>query len=453
MMGKGHSFGIKRGNKFLVVLSTILACIILAFYVSFIKGETIVYTHLFYIPIVLTGVWYHMKAIYIALFLSIVYILVIYFSLQVALSIDVFGRVAILVAVAYIIGLICETRAKAEEKLKKAKNFSTNIIATVPDSLIVVDHDLRIKKANLSFYKVFHMEPEKVIGCRITDILGDEEGKLSTELNRLLGTKTSVENLELHYQSEKLGERIFSISARGIIVTEGEEAEEEVLVVIGDITKQKRAEGQIKASLKEKEVLLQEIHHRVKNNLQLISSLLKLQSRYIRDKEDIEFFKESQNQIKSLALIHERLYQSKDLANIDFKEYTTNLANSLFHSYGIDRDKIALTIDVEDVLLGVDAAIPLGLIVNELVSNSLKHAFPEGKKGEIKIALRTTDENEIELVVSDNGLGMPKDLDFRNTESLGLHLVTILAEDQLHGKIELNRTEGTKFQIKFREAK
>lgn len=135
-----------------------------------------------------------------------------------------------------------EERKKAEEELKKEKKFSENIITTVPDSLIVVDKDLRIKTANLSFYQVFQMDPEKVIGCRITDILGDEGGKLSTELNKLLGTKTSVENLELHYQSEKSGERIFSISARGIIVTEGKGEEEEVLVVIADVTRQKQAE-------------------------------------------------------------------------------------------------------------------------------------------------------------------------------------------------------------------
>ncbi|MGB2727139.1 MAG: PAS domain S-box protein [Halobacteriota archaeon] len=142
-----------------------------------------------------------------------------------------------------------EERKKAEEELKKEKKFSENIITTVPDSLIVVDKDLRIKSANLSFYQVFQLDPEKVIGCSITDILGDEGGKLSTELTKLLGTKTSVENLEVHYQPEKSGERIFSISARGIIVTEGKgEEEEEVLVVIADITGQKQAEEALRES-------------------------------------------------------------------------------------------------------------------------------------------------------------------------------------------------------------
>jgi len=210
----------------------------------------------------------------------------------------------------------------------------------------------------------------------------------------------------------------------------------------------KRMEEQIKASLREKEMLLREIHHRVKNNMQLISSLLRLQSRYIKDKKYIEMLKESQNRIRSMAFIHEKLYQSKDLANIDFNGYIKSLTDDLFRSYGAN-GKIALKTDIEGVSLGVDTAIPCGLIINELVSNSLKHAFPEDREGEIKIALRRTDRNEVELVVSDDGIGIPEDLDFRNTESLGLQLVTSLAESQLQGKTELNRAKGTEFRIRF----
>lgn len=442
----------KKGRILVMAILLADACFITYYFHLILKTDG-VFSHFFYVPIILAAVWWRRKGVVVAIFLAALLIFTHFFiGLGVEETINDLIRAPMFIAVALVTAILCENIVMSHEELKKEKIFSSNIIATVPDSLVVVDNDLRIKKANLTFYNVFQTEPEKVIGCYITDILGDEEGKLSTELNKLLGTKTPVENLELHYQSEKLGERIFNLSARGIIVTEGEE-EEGLLIVIGDINERKRTEEQIKTSLKEKEVLLQEIHHRVKNNLQLISSLLKLQSRYIKEKHDVEMFKESQNLIKSLALIHERLYQSKDLANIDFKGYIENLVNSLFRSYGIDRDKIALTIDVKDVLLGVDAAIPCGLIINELVSNSLKYAFPEGKEGEIKLSFHPTDENEIELVFSDNGVGMPEDLDFRNTESLGLHLVTILAEDQLQGKIELNRTEGTKFQIKFREEK
>lgn len=215
------------------------------------------------------------------------------------------------------------------------------------------------------------------------------------------------------------------------------------------ITKRKHAEEQIKASLKEKEVLLREIHHRVKNNMQIISSLLKLQAGYIEDKKYLEMFKESQNRILTMSLVHEKLYRSKDFTKINFKEYIHNLANGVFQSYSGRSSNILLNLNIENVELGIDSAIPCGLIINELVTNSLKHAFPGEKKGEIKIVLGKIDGNEYELTVSDNGIGIPEDIDFRKTETLGLHLVSILAEDQLSGKIKLDRSRGTEFSIRF----
>jgi two-component sensor histidine kinase/CheY-like chemotaxis protein len=230
--------------------------------------------------------------------------------------------------------------------------------------------------------------------------------------------------------------------------------------VVGDISyalhhiegeeKREQAEKQIKASLREKEVLLQEIHHRVKNNMQIISSLIKLQSRHIKDEQALEKFMSTQNRVQSMAIIHDRLYRSKDFARVDFAEYALSLANHLFSMYGIDQSTTKLKTDIKDIFLNINTAIPCGLIINELVSNSLKHAFPDSKKGEIKITMHALNKKEIELTVTDNGIGLPKDIDIRKTESLGLHLVTILAEDQLHGKIKLDRTKGTSFQIKLR---
>jgi len=185
--------------------------------------------------------------------------------------------------------------------------------------------------------------------------------------------------------------------------------------------------------------------------MQVIISLLKLQSGNITDKQYLDIFKESQNRIKSMALVHEKLYQTKSLADIDFKGYVKSLVTSLFRSYRTRPNKVTLKIEVGDVSLGLEKAIPCGLIINELVSNSLKYAFPEERAGEIRVAFNSTDEDMLVLEVSDNGIGMPDKLDFRNTESLGLHLVTILSEDQLHGKIELNRTDGTSFCIRFKK--
>jgi len=220
--------------------------------------------------------------------------------------------------------------------------------------------------------------------------------------------------------------------------------------ILQDITKCKQVEQALMASLKEKEVLLREIHHRVKNNMQLVSSLINLQTDYMQNEADIQILKGFQDRIRSMRLIHEKFYQSSDLTHIDFDAYVQDLLEALFRAYAVDKAKIAFQVNVKDSSLGIDTAIPLGLIINELVSNSLKHAFPEGKEGEIEIALHPRGKGKLELVVSDNGVGIPKDLDFRDTESLGLRLVTILVEDQLHGNIELDRTEGTKFIIRVK---
>jgi len=206
----------------------------------------------------------------------------------------------------------------------------------------------------------------------------------------------------------------------------------------------------LKASLEEKEVLLKEIHHRVKNNLQVISSLLKLQSGYVEDERYIEMFKESQGRVRSMALVHERLYQSGDLARIDLAGYIEDLGRQLLRSYGSEAARVAVKAEVEDIRLGVDQAIPCGLIINELVSNCMKHAFPQGEGGEIRIAMRQVGEDEVELEVSDNGIGLPESVGVRNAETLGLRLVSMLAEDQLVGEIKVDRGKGTRFRIGFR---
>jgi two-component sensor histidine kinase/CheY-like chemotaxis protein len=211
----------------------------------------------------------------------------------------------------------------------------------------------------------------------------------------------------------------------------------------------KASEYLIRGALKEKEVLLKEVHHRVKNNLQVISSLLKLQSQQIKDEETLEMFNDSRNRVRSMALIHEKLYRSKDLASIDLNGYIQDLIGGLFQSYGVRSKNIILKKDVERIALGVETAIPCGLIINELISNALKHAFPGDRKGEINITLQRLDDDKIKLTVSDNGIGIPEKIDMGNIESLGLRLVRILSEDQLKGKLNLDRTNGTLFQIEF----
>jgi len=199
----------------------------------------------------------------------------------------------------------------------------------------------------------------------------------------------------------------------------------------------------------QKEMLIKEVHHRVKNNLMIISSLLNLQSNYLKDEESKEIFKESQNRAKSMALIHERLYRSTDLKNIEFKEYITTLANDLYRTYVKDPTRVSLQMIIEDVNIDINTAIPLGLILNELITNAMKHAFPNDREGTISISFVKNNDVFI-LKVSDDGVGFPADLDYTKTDSLGMQLVTSLSS-QINGKIELDKDHGTKFTITFKE--
>jgi two-component sensor histidine kinase/PAS domain-containing protein len=218
-----------------------------------------------------------------------------------------------------------------------------------------------------------------------------------------------------------------------------------------EVAERKRAEEKTKASLEEKEVLLKEIHHRVKNNMQVISSILNLQSRHVKDKQALAIFKNGQSRIRAMAFVHEKLYESEDLANIDFAEYVHSITHYLFGIHEI-RPRIRLNVDVKYILLDVNAAIPCGLIINELLSNSLKYAFPEGIEGEICIQLFLDKDGKFILIVEDNGIGFPKDLDFRKTESLGMQLIIMLVK-QLEGTVELDKSKGTSFKITFEKPK
>ncbi len=336
---------------------------------------------------------------------------------------------------------------KSNDETISAKNFANNIIRSMVDTLVVLNFDNNIKIVNNSFLDLLGYKENELIGKSINIILDEDLKKNFTNDKEIIEKKTFI-SCEGNYLTKK-GEKI-PVAFLASIMYDKEGKIEGIVCVARDITEPKIINEKIKKSLEEKEILLREIHHRVKNNMQIISSLLMLQSQYIKNKEDADIFVDSQNRIVSMSLIHEKLYQSSDLSKIDFKEYIEEMLSGLFQSYGVNSGNIALNIKVDNISMAIDSAIPCGLIINELVTNSLKYAFPEGRNGEITISLRSIDGTMIELVVGDNGVGIPKDLDIRTTESLGLHLVTILAENQLHGNIALNRDKGTEFQIKFR---
>jgi PAS domain S-box-containing protein len=214
-----------------------------------------------------------------------------------------------------------------------------------------------------------------------------------------------------------------------------------------DITERKKAEDETKKSLEEKELLLREIHHRVKNNLQIIASLLNLQESCVKG-EELNILKESELRVKSMAIIHEKVYQSTNLTDVNFKEYIEKLVYDILYTYGIPKGEIQINLNIEDINLNIDTAIPLGLIINELINNSVKYAFPEDK-GTITINMKPNNE-ETELIITDDGIGLPKDINLENSTTLGLQLVNNLT-NQIDGHIEIDRSHGTKFKITFKE--
>lgn len=219
-----------------------------------------------------------------------------------------------------------------------------------------------------------------------------------------------------------------------------------------EIAERQKAQLQTEASLSERELLLSEIHHRVKNNMQIVSSLLRLQSRRSDDPRTRDILDDSRSRISAMALIHETLYKPSNLSSVSLRQYIKELALNLFDSYDVNPDRITLVTDVESISLNIETAIPCGLIINELMTNSLKHAFPDGRPGVIALSLkRNENDGGYLLQVADNGVGLPEELDIRRSRSLGLQLVVNLVENQLQGRLDVRRGNGVAFLVAFRE--
>lgn len=346
---------------------------------------------------------------------------------------------------------MAEELKKSNEEILSAKEYTDNIVYSMAESLIVLSPDGVIKTVNNSTTSILEYGKEELIGQPMTKVLLDGEQFVLDLIKGIEETaKTNIpKQSELVYISKS--SKKIPILFSGSVMYDKQGNVTGILCVSLEITERKIAQDNMRKSLEEKEVLLREIHHRVKNNMQIISSLLRLQSENIEDKKYRDAFIDSQNRIHAMALIHEKLYQSKSIAKINFKEYIDSIVSNIFESYCI-KSNIKIDINIENIPLIIDCAVPCGLIINELVTNSLKYAFPDGRQGKIQISVKSNNDHMIQLSISDDGIGIPEDMDIRNTKSLGLHLVTALAEKQLNGEFILNRENGTEFQIKFRYA-
>jgi PAS domain S-box-containing protein len=333
---------------------------------------------------------------------------------------------------------------EAENDIIHAKEEWENTFNAVPDLIAILDTNFRVVRANKAMANRLNVTPEETIGLTCYEVVhGLNSAPSFCPYSKLL-EDGQEHTAEVH---EDLLGGDFIVSVSPLHDKDGKHIG--VVHVARDITKRKQTENEIKKSLDEKEVLLREIHHRVKNNLQIIASLLNLQE-CGDDKGANDILSESMGRVKTMATIHEKLYESPSLSEINFKEFTEKLVYDILYSYGIQKNLIKTNLIIEDINLNIDTAIPLGLIINELVTNIVKYAFPNSK-GIITIKLNSLPEH-MELTIADDGIGFPKDVNMKNIDTLGLELVKNLV-NQLEGNLILNRKNGTEFKITFKEVK
>lgn len=372
---------------------------------------------------------------------------VVYVNLTISMVKDADGKAA------HFIGVFQDiTQRKKNEQEQQVQAAKLNAIFDSGSHLIwTVDTDscLTSFNKNFSLYIQQQYDVETMIGLSMIEgnVFSNEEYN-NFWISKYSQTAAGIpQYFETKFINKLRGDIWYEIFLNPIFDDKGKVVE--ISGIGHDITEKIISNEKIQQSLAEKEILLKEVHHRVKNNLQVISSILNLQSSYVKDQNTLNLLRESQNRIKSMAFIHESLYQTKDFSNINFSEYVVNLSQNLLHTYSDSKFEIKLNLDIQIKFLILDLAIPTGLIINELVTNAIKYAFNnETNENSISIAMINEDEN-IKLIVEDNGVGLPSSINFRDTESLGLQLVVTLV-DQINGKIELDNTKGAKYSIVFK---
>jgi PAS domain S-box-containing protein len=406
----------------------------------------------------------------------------------------IFAIALLIVLVATIWNIVLKKQVKLKtEELRISQKQYNLLVENQSDMLVKVDLEGRFLFVSPSYCKTFGKEDKELLGQKFTPLVHKEDLKSTEEemlklhnpphrcyVEQRAKTKDGwrwiawIDNAVLDQDGN-----VKEIIGLGRDITKQKEAEQAIelksreleeqfsksekqrianLVILNDLnitTKTlkreaevlKRAEEQIKKDLEVKNILLQEVHHRVKNNMQVISSMLKMQSRFVKDEEALELFRDSENRVKSMAIIHERIYRSPDLASVDFESYVRKLSKSLFANCDLCSDRVKLILDIENVTINMNQAIPLGLIINELMSNTLKYAFPNIRTGKLIVSIKKEGE-ATKLEISDDGVGFDEKYDFTNPETLGLQLVNALAS-QLQGSIKFENDKGAKVTLTF----
>jgi len=338
-------------------------------------------------------------------------------------------------------------RKLSEAVLRESEEKFRTITSSANDGIIMIDNKARIEYWNESAEKMFGYREKEVIGEDVRFLM--PEGLHNLFIERLISFRDSDEidsedrTREITVKRKNGSEFPVEISFSSVKIG----GEWKAIGIIRDVTERKIYEEHIKKALQEKELLLKEIHHRVKNNMQVIVSLLNLEKRRKKKGDTDKWLLDTQNRIKSMEIVHQKLYQTDNFATIDLHDIIRDLVDSVYHAFGAKKELIKLDLDVQHISVDIDKGITVALLINEIISNSLKHAFPEGRKGNIYIKL-INNNGDNEIIVGDNGIGFSENIDFENTKSLGLRLIKELSE-QLEGEIQLDRSSGTEFKILF----
>ena len=338
-------------------------------------------------------------------------------------------------------------RKEMDRKLQEAVLFQQRLIDALPVPVFYKDSEGRYLGCNRSFEEFFGKKKEQVTGKSVYELSPKEFADLYHEKDRALLQNPGIQIYESTVKDT--GGVVHNVIFHKATFSNMDGSVGGLIGAILDITDRKRAEVQLHASLREKDILLREIHHRVKNNMQVIIGLLDLQASSSGNPELMEMLNKGQSRIRSMALVHEKLYASKDFTRINLAGYLRTLSQDLFQSYKISPGKIDLIIQTDGVYVDINKAIPCGLVLNELISNVLKHAFPGDRQGELQIIIREEKNTEMEIVVRDNGMGLPDDVDIHQPRTMGLNLVNGLVKKQLKGQMEIRRDNGTEIRIKF----
>ncbi len=333
-------------------------------------------------------------------------------------------------------------------KLVESEEKYRNLVESIAEGLVIVDENENFLFSNKAALDIYGYNEDEILKMNVKDLVSAKSFKtIQKETAHRMNGKSSKYEITIIRKNKV--KRLTSITASPLFKDGKFIGSFELFFDITDIRK---AEEELRASLREKEVMLQEIYHRVKNNMQIISSMLNLQSAHVTDETSLNLFRNCQNRVRSMSLVHEKLYRSKDLSRIKFDDYINSLMRNLFISYGVSEKRIRYSVEAKGIFLKINTAIPCGLIINELISNSLKYAFPDDKKGQIIIKLSKDKKDKFTLFIKNDGIDFPENIDLENASSFGLQLVNILKQ-QLHAEIEIDRKGGTTFKFLFKELK